>query len=155
MGNKALKIADKIGEGIGVGLMAGAVGTIALTLCQMADMKLTGRKPGVGPANALEKALGLRPKPGTKKQLSRKIHWVYGSLWGVARGILEAAGMNKWAATGAHFAAITGTGMALAPLEGQNPVTLWTKKEIAMEIAHNAVYAITVGLVFDAIFGTE
>lgn len=153
--NKALEVADKIGESIGVGMMAGAAGTVAITLCQMAEMKMTGRKAGVGPANAVEKTLNLHPEPGTKKNLSWKIHWVYGTLWGVARGILGAAGMNKWAATGAHFAAITGTAMALAPLEGQNPIKEWTAKEIALEIVHHAAYAITVGLVFDAIFNSE
>ena len=141
----------EIGTGVGVGLIAGIAGTIAITLCHELEMKITGRAESAGPANAVEKALDIHPEPGTKKKLSWEVHWVYGTLRGAVRGLLGVTGINKWTATLAHYAAITGTAMAMAPLEGAKPVKEWEPKDIAIDLGHHAVYALTVGWVFDAI----
>ncbi len=145
----------KLGTGIGVGIMAGLAGTIAITVSQMIEVQITERKASTGPADAVEKTLDIKPKPGTKKRLSQEVHWTYGTLWGTVRGILSALGMNKWVATGVHFGAITGTAMAMAPLEGQKPVKEWSAKDVGIDLLHHAVYAIAAGLVFDAIYDSE
>ena len=138
--------------GIGAGIIAGFAGTVAITVCQMIERKITDRKEDAGPANAVEKTLDIQPKPGTKKKLAKRVHWVYGTSWGIIRGLLGVCGFNKWVATGLHYGAITGAAMAVAPLEDQNPVEDWSLKEIAIDLGHHAVYALTVGFVFDAIY---
>jgi hypothetical protein len=153
--NKIGCIAKEIGTGIGVGLIAGLAGTIAITLSQEIEMKITGRAESTGPAKAVEGTLDLRPAPGTEKKLSWEVHWVYGTLWGAVRGLLGITGINKLAATSVHYAAITGTAMAMAPLEGAEPVNKWKPKDIAIDMAHHAVYALTVGCVFDALYNSK
>ena len=144
-----------IGATLGKGLIAGLIGTAAITVSQMIEMKITKRKASDGPANAVENTLDIHPAPGTKKRFGQEVHWTYGTLWGVVHGVLAAAGVKKWAATTTHFAAIFGTALAMAPLEDEPPVTEWEPKQILIGALHHAVYAVAVGLVFDAITGEE
>ena len=144
-----------IGTGIGVGLIAGLAGTAAMTASQMIEMHLTKRKAGVGPADAVRKTLHLQATPGTKHKLATEIHWVYGTLWGSVRGLLGITGIGGIAATVAHYAAVTSAGMAMAPLEGNSPVTKWSAKDITIDLLHHAVYAATAGLVFDCIYKSK
>lgn len=143
----------QVGSVIGQGLLAGLIGTAAITLSQMIEMKITGRKASTGPADAAAKTLNIHPQPQDKKKMTNVVHWTYGSAWGIARGILALAGVKRWSATTAHFAAILGTAIAMTPLEGQQPITKWTGKQIITEALHHAVYAVAAGLVFDAITG--
>ena len=149
--NQAQRSLNKSAETIGAAIMAGIAGTIAITISQMIEMKITDRKAGTGAANAVEKTLQIYPQPGTKKRFTKEIHWVYGTSWGLVRGLLSAFGINKWVATAIHFGAITGAAMAIAPLEGQPPVKEWTSKKIGIDLLHHAVYALITGCVFDAI----
>ena len=150
--NKPMSALKTIGTGIGVGLIAGMAGTVAITVSQMIEMRITNRKAGLGPANAVGKTLDIQAKPGSKHRFATEIHWVYGTLWGVLRGLLGVAGAGSLAASAAHFTAVTTAGMAMAPLEGQPPVTEWNAKEVAIDLLHHAVYAAVVGCVFDAIY---
>jgi hypothetical protein len=153
--NKPGSILKTVGTGIGVGLIAGIAGTAAITMSQMIEMRLTKRKAGVGPANAVGKTLKIQAVPGTKHKLSTEIHWVYGTLWGVVRGILGITGAGAAASTAAHFTAITAAGMAMAPLEGQASVKEWSAKEISIDLLHHAVYAVAAGCVFDYIYNSK
>ena len=142
-----------IGAAIGKGLIAGAAGTAAITLSQMIEMKITGRSPSDAPAEAVEKALDIEPKPGNKEALSNKVHWVYGTAWGALRGLLAITGMTTVAATSAHFAAVWGTALAIQPgLKLGPPVSDMEAKDIAVDIFHHAVYAAVAGTVYDAIY---
>ena len=85
--NKTSKTIDKIGEGIGVGIIAGLAGTIAITLSQTIEMKITGRKPSTVPADAATKVLDFQAKAGKKEAFSNEVHWAYGTLWGIVRGV--------------------------------------------------------------------
>jgi len=154
--NKAVQALDKIGEGIGVGIIAGLAGTVAITLSQMIEMKIRDRKESTVPADAASKALDIQPKEGKKHQFSQRVHWVYGTLWGAARGLFGAAGLRGWPATGLHGAAVLGTAMIIEPaLKVAPPVTKWSKEDIIMDVFHHAIYAIAAGLVYDAIVGEE
>ena len=89
---------------------------------------------------------------GTKKKFSSKVHYTYGTSWGVVRGLFSLAGLSGFAATSAHFAAVWGTAITIEPkLDIAPPVTQWEPKDIAVDIFHHAVYALVAGLVFDAI----
>ena len=144
--------AGKLGAAIGKGLIAGVAGTIAMTLFQMAEMKITKRKPSSAPADAVKKTLHIEPEPGHKKSFSNGVHYVYGTLWGGFRGLLSLAGLQGLAATPAHFAAVWGTALTIEPkLDIAPPITKWKPKDIAIDILHHAVYATVAGIVFDAI----
>lgn len=148
-----MKPVGKFGGAIGKGLIAGLVGTVAITASQMIEMKITKRKGSTAPADAARKALDIKPATEADKQkFSQEVHWTYGTLWGIARGLLSLAGVKRWTATTAHFAAVLGTAMIIEPaLKVAPPVKEWSKEDILKDMLHHAVYAIAAGLVYDAI----
>lgn len=147
-----LTTAGALGAAIGKGLLAGLAGTVAMTLSQMIEMKITKRKPSNAPADAVKKTLHIVPEPGHKKTFSNGVHYAYGTSWGVIRGLLSLAGITGFAATSVHLAAIWGTAISIeTALDIAPPVTEWASKDISIDILHHAVYAIVTGIVFDAI----
>lgn len=143
----------KIGTAIGRGIIAGAAGTAAITISQTIEMKIEDRQPSSAPADAASKALDIQPAtPADKQKFSKEVHWTYGTLWGVARGVLSLLDIKGWPATAIHFAALTGTEMVMEPALGvAKPVSEWSAKQIGISWLHHAVYAVAAGLVFDAI----
>jgi len=49
---------------LGVGLVAGAVGTAAMTLSQLVEQRLRDREGSAMPAQAAEEALDVEPRSG-------------------------------------------------------------------------------------------
>ncbi|MDQ6763258.1 MAG: hypothetical protein M3015_11605 [Bacteroidota bacterium] len=141
-----------IGAAIGKGMIAGVAGTLAMTVSQMIEMRITKRKPSNAPAKAVKKALHIEAEEGNKEDFSNEVHWVYGTFWGVARGLFSLVGLTGFAATVTHMTALWGTAIIIEPQLGiAPPVTEWEPKDIAIDIFHHAVYAIVAGLVYDAI----
>lgn len=142
----------ELGAAIGKGLIAGFAGTIAITISQAIEMKITNRKSSNAPAKAVKKALQIEALPGSKEEFSNEVHWVYGTSWGVMRGLLSMAGITGFAATALHMAAVWGTAVNIQPrLDIAPPLSEWKPKDIAIDLLHHAVYAIAAGLVYDAI----
>lgn len=143
----------KVGSAIGKGLIAGLAGTAAITLSQMIESKINQKELNFAPADAAFKALGIEASEREQKEkLSREVHWVYGTLWGVARGLLSLAHIRKSPATVLHFGAIYYTALTIQPdFEVSPPIQEWSKKDIAIDAFHHAVYVTVAGLVFDAI----
>lgn len=145
-------ILGEFGSAIGKGLIAGFAGTIAITISQMIEMRITKRKASNSPARAVKKALNIEATPGNNEDFSNEVHWVYGTSWGVMRGLLSMAGIRGFAATSLHLASIWGTAATIQPkLDIAPPLSEWEPKDIAIDILHHTVYAIVAGLVFDAI----
>lgn len=152
---KKLNPAQQLGKAIGVGLIAGLAGTVAISLSQMIEMKLTRRKPSTVPEEAVSKTLDVQAVSNDKKEkVSQEVHWVYGTSWGISRGLLSLAGLKSWPATLAHFSAVWGASMIMLPkLELAPPVQQREAKTMLIDGLHHAVYAVVAGLVFDAIEG--
>lgn len=146
-------VLGELGAAIGKGLIAGLAGTIAITVSQMIEMRITHRRASNAPAKAVKKALHIEASPtGSKDDFSNEVHWVYGTSWGVMRGLLSMAGITGFAATTLHMAAIWGTAVNIQPkLDIAPPLSEWEPKDIAVDLLHHAVYAIVAGLVYDAI----
>jgi hypothetical protein len=138
---------------IGRGLVAGLVGTAVMTVAQMIEMKLTGRKASDTPYKAVSKVFGIEAKSDKdKKKLSNIIHWTYGTSWGVPRGMLAELNATGTAGTGVHFAAVWGTELIMLPSMGiSEPITKWKPKAIGQDVLFHAIYAVTTGLVADAL----
>lgn len=171
----------RVGAAAGKGLIAGFAGTVAITLSQMIEMKITKRGMSAAPVKVGGDVLGVEPK-GTAKAESSKIssgaseppkpvkqelesnkekfgqlmHYGYGTGWGVARGLLDLGGVRGAPATVSHFGAVWGTALVMLPAAGvSEPVTKWSPKTIAIDIVHHAVYAIAAGLLYDAMKRSE
>jgi len=155
--NAVTEWAGKVGDAIGKGLLAGAAGTAAITASQMIEMKIDGRKPSTAPEQAAEKVFDIEPKDDkAKEHINQQMHWSYGVSWGIPRAILHLFGIKGSAATAIHFGAVMGTAMVMLPsMKLAPPVKEWGAKEIAIEALHHAVYAVTAGLICDAIFDEE
>jgi hypothetical protein len=139
---------------IGKGLVAGFVGTAAMTVSSTLEARLRGRAASSAPARATAKVLGIKEFDGPLAQarFNDLSHWGYGTGWGVVRGLLAAAGLTPRAATAAHGAAIYGAAQVTLPaLEIAPPVVFWPKEEIAIDAFHHAVYAAATGLAYTLI----
>ncbi|WP_347157010.1 hypothetical protein [Pontibacter chitinilyticus] len=138
---------------IGRGIVAGLAGTAAMTIAQLIEMRITGRKGSDTPYKAASKVLGFEAKSDAdKEKLSNLIHWTYGASWGIPRGLLAEFGANGAAGTGAHFAAVWGTEVVMLPSLGvAEPITTWGAKAIAQDVLFHGIYALATGLVADAL----
>jgi hypothetical protein len=148
--------ARTLAESIGKGLVAGFVGTAAMTVSSTLEAKLRGREPSSAPARATAKALGIKEFDGpiAEARFNDLSHWGYGTGWGVVRGLLAATGMPSRAATAAHGAAIYGAAQATLPaLEVAPPVVFWAPEEIAIDAFHHLVYAATTGIAYELLDG--
>jgi len=142
--------AGRAASALGKGLVAGFVGTAAMTASSSIEARLRGRKPSSAPARAASKVLGISPVgEDEKNRFSTLVHWAYGTAWGVPRGLLAEAGLPWPAATGAHMGALWGTEAVMLPaLKVSPPVTEWSKEEIAIDVWHHVVYSVAAGLTY-------
>jgi preprotein translocase subunit YajC len=144
---------ERLGTAIGVGLIAGLAGTVAMTISQMIEMKLTDREPSTVPADAVAKTLDVQATDESQKpKVAQEVHWTYGASLGITRGLLAMSGLRCWPATLAHFSTVWGASMIMLPsLELAPPVQEQKPKSILIDGWHHAVYAVVTGLVYDAI----
>src|ERR687895_858465 len=146
-----MKLVRAVAEDVGKGLVAGFVGTAAMTVSSSLEAKLRGRQASSAPARATAKVLGIKEfEDGVAAARFNDLsHWGYGTGWGVVRGLLAATGMSPRGATAAHGAAIYGAAQITLPaLEIAPPVVFWPKEEIAIDAFHHAVYAAATGLAY-------
>jgi hypothetical protein len=141
------------GAALGRGLIAGLVGTAAITLSQTIERKITGKPTNFAPGDAASKALDIEAsKMEARKKFSDEVNWVYGTSWGSVRGMLSLMGLKGLPATAIHWAAVFYTAITIEPdFEVAPPINEWSKKSIAMFALHHVIYAATAGLVYDAI----
>jgi hypothetical protein len=148
------KTANTLASAIGKGLVAGFAGTAAMTISSTIEAKLRGREPSSAPARATAKVLGIKEFEDARAaaRFNDLSHWGYGTSWGVLRGLLAASGMTPKAATAAHGAAIYGAAQVTLPaLEIAPPAVFWSKREIAIDALHHAVYAAATGAAYELI----
>jgi hypothetical protein len=147
-----VRIAEKLASSIGKGLVAGLAGTAAMTVSSTLEARLRHRKPSSAPARATAKALGITSFEDdiARARFNDLSHWGYGTGWGVARGLLDAAGLSPRTATVAHGAAVWGSAQVTLPaLDIAPPVIFWAPQEIAIDAFHHAVYAAATGIAYE------
>jgi len=131
-------------EAVGRGLVAGLLGTAAMTVSSTLEMKRRGRPGSSVPATAAAKVLGVEPVGEREKaRFSNLVHWGYGTAWGAVRGLLGATGLSGRRAAGAHYGAVWASELVMLPsLQiGVPPAWEWGWKEVAIDAFHHVVYA--------------
>jgi hypothetical protein len=149
-----MKALSRLSTAIGDGLVAGFVGTAAMTVSSTLEARLRHRAASTAPARATAKALGIAEFEDdiARARFNDLSHWGYGTGWGVVRGLLGASGMRAHKATAAHGAAIWGSAAVTLPaLEIAPPLVFWGKEEVAIDLFHHTVYAVTTGLAYELI----
>ncbi len=149
-----MTVLSKLSTAIGDGLVAGFLGTAAMTASSTIEARLRGRASSTAPARATAKALGIADFEDdiARARFNDLSHWGYGTGWGVVRGLLGATGLPARRATAAHGAAIWGSAAVTLPaLEVAPPFVFWGKEEVAIDLFHHAVYAVATGLAYELI----
>jgi hypothetical protein len=149
-----VKTLAKLATAIGDGLVAGFLGTAAMTASSTIEARLRHRAPSSAPARATAKALGIAEFENdlARARFNDLSHWGYGTGWGVVRGLLGATGMPPAKATAAHGAAVWGSAAVTLPaLEVAPPFVFWGREEVAIDVLHHAVYALAAGAAYQII----
>lgn len=149
-----MKVVSTVASSIGKGLVAGFIGTAALTLSSSTEARIRRRAASSAPARATAKVLGITEFKDdiAAARFNDLSHWGYGTMLGAVRGLLGATGMSPKAATAAHGAAVWGSELVSLPaLEVTPPIVFWEKKEIAIDVFHHAVYVGATGLAYKLI----
>ncbi len=136
------------------GMLAGAVGTAAMTLSERLEMSLTGREASTVPGQ-----VGAHLLPGKDPdsaadvaRLNTATHWVHGIGMGALRGVLDIAGLHGPRASATHFALLWAGDVALYKTLGIADVPWrWETSELASDMLHKGVYAAVTGAVYDAL----
>ncbi|MBO9701015.1 MAG: hypothetical protein J7604_12450 [Sporocytophaga sp.] len=149
--DKAIHSVGTFTGDLGRGLFSGLVGTIAISLSQLIEMKVTGREGSDSPLKAAEKVLDVHANNDeSKSKLVNGIHFTYGTAWGGIRGIIGTLGLKGIPANALHFSSVFGTELVMLPgLKVAPPVKEWGAKEISISGVHHIVYALVSGVVFD------
>lgn len=138
------------------GLLAGVVGTVAMTLSSTIEMKLRDRGGSSAPEDAASEVLGIQDfeDADAEERFGTLAHWGYGIGLGAVRGLYAATGMPSAAATAAHFVTVWGAELVMLPaLDVSPPATEWGVGEIAVDAWHHGVYAVATGVAFDLLDG--
>ena len=141
---RTLSAADRIG----IGLAAGLVGTIVMTLGQKAEMAVTKRPASKAPAQAVEKVSGVElASEAEEKRASMPIHFAYGTALGGALAGLD--GLREPARTGIFFATAWAGGAALLNALGlAKPPDEQEPAKLATDLGHHFVYAVSAGAAY-------
>jgi hypothetical protein len=146
--------ADELATTIGRGLVAGVVGTAAMTVSSTVEAKVRRRPFSTAPADATAKVLGIKEftDEAAHSRFSNLVHWGYGTGWGLPRALLGANGRSAARATALHLAALWGSEQVMLPaLSVAPPITFWGREEIAIDGFHHAVYALSAAAAYEVL----
>jgi hypothetical protein len=141
------------GRMLAMGLLAGAVGGIAMTIFQKIEQSVTGRPDSYVPGHTLERMLGQEEKPDEERVgHNHAMHWGQGLLAGAACGLMADRGIRGPFA----WLMLWGTRLTLdQTLEnamgvGAPPWT-WPLNEQIIDLTHKAIFAATTQATMDAL----
>ena len=140
------------------GMVAGAIGTIAMTVSERLEMAVSGREASQVPGQ-----VGAHLLPGQDPdssadvaRLNAPVHWAHGISMGALRGALDMAGVRGPEASIAHFLLLWGGDAALYRALGVADLPWrWDADELASDVLHKGLYAMTTGAVYDALAGRD
>ncbi len=133
--------------------MRDLAGSIALTISESLEMKVTKRPPSDVPGQVGSKVAGIQPKSEQEmKRLSGWVHWIHGISLGVVYGLLSLLGLNTVATIVLFFALIWGGDVLLYKALGIAAFPWrWKANEIMPDLFNKGVYAIVTGITFTLI----
>lgn len=142
--------AGTLAAALGKGLVAGAVGTAAMTGAQAIEMRLNGRGGSDVPAQAVKAIAGAEPSNETgEARLNVAAHWGYGTAIGALRGLLALTPLSAPGATAVHFATIYTMQQAMMPALGVGqPTWRYGGQALAMDVGFHVVYAAAAGVAY-------
>lgn len=143
---------------LSLGMIAGVVGTMAMTVSERLEMAVSGREPSQVPGQVGAHLLpGKDPNSSSDvERLNGPVHWAHGISMGALRGALDLAGIQGREASVAHFALLWSGDAALYRALGIADMPWrWDVDELASDMVHKGVYAAVTGAVYDGLAGTH
>ena len=133
------------------GVVAGLIGTAAMTAAEKLEQVFTDRPNSYVPAHTLERLLGLPHKPDDERLwMNWAMHWGQGILLGGVRGLMAERGfrgpvgsflfMNLRLLNDQTLENATGVGA---------PPWTWPVDEQGLDLVHKGVYAFVTGAIAD------
>lgn len=136
----------------GRGQLAGLMGAAVMTLSQRVEMAVSKRPPSTAPGQVGVRLLGRGDKD--VQRLSPVVHWGHGAAMGAVRGVLGTTGLRGPAASAVFFGMLwSGDAMLYRALGIADWPWRWSRTALITDVGHKAVYAVTTGLVYDALSG--
>ncbi|WP_299538002.1 hypothetical protein [uncultured Streptomyces sp.] len=135
------------------GLLAGAAGSVVMTVGEKIEQAVTRRPDSHVPARVLQRLTGLPEQVGGRSLLLNwAMHFGQATVLGVLRSGMAHAGLRGPLAS-AQFAVVRlTTDQILENATGVGaPPSTWPRGELAVDLLHKAVYGFAVGAVADAL----
>lgn len=138
---------------VGVGVVAGGVGTAAMTLSQRLEAGITNRADSTVPAQVGEKVASVSLETESRvRRVGLTVHWAHGVTMGAVRGLLSLTPLAPLPASLVHFPVVWGGDAALYKALGIAPSPWdWGKRELATDLFHKAVLSAMTSVVFIAL----
>jgi hypothetical protein len=136
-------------EGAGAGL----IGAMVMTAAEKLEQRWTHRPDSYVPARTLQRLSGLPEQQGPPATVTNlAMHLGQGALLGALRGVMATAGLRGPWASGMFWAVRLTNDQVLENATGVGaPPWTWPRRELAVDLLHKGVYALTTGLVADAL----
>lgn len=137
-------------EALGLGLVAGLIGTAVLTLSESAEMSLTGREPSTVPAQVGARLLGRDLPTGPRLAAQNTVvHWLHGITMGAVRGLLAFTGLAAVPVTLLFFALLwSGDAIVYRLLGIADFPWRWEPGALATDLFHKGFYAVATSVAF-------
>jgi hypothetical protein len=149
------RASGRMANDVGRGLIAGLVGTAAMTVSSSIEARMRDRGSSTTPATAAGAVLGVKPVDDQgEKRFNNFVHWTYGTSLGLVRAALGMLGLHGAVASAVHLAIVWGGEQAVLPATGAGTsAASWDATEIGVDVVHHVVYATVTSWVFDAMGG--
>jgi hypothetical protein len=133
-----------------VGLAAGLLGTIVLTVVEHVDMAITQRPPSFVPGRVLVAMTGGDPQQedARARKLNLPVHFAHGTAMGAVLGALSLLGLPAIATAGLFYVLLLGGDWLLYSALGVTRPTDWSAADWARELVLKGVFAGAVALAF-------
>jgi hypothetical protein len=138
------------GRAVLAGIAGGLAGTVVMTLGEKLEQLATKRPDSYVPAHTLAHLLRL-PKPDQDRWVrNMAMHYGTGALVGIVRGVMAEAGLRGPQAASLFTPLRLTVDQTLENATGVGtPPWTWPRNELAIDVAHKAVYALATGAAVD------
>jgi hypothetical protein len=132
------------------GLAAGFAGTVALTVSQRIEMRVTGRPPSDLPAKVAEGVLGISPRGRQRELVAFATHWLNNTASGLGRAALAGAGLRGAPAVAGTLVLYFGGSTLMFTRLGLVPPP-WRRGAgpLAIDVMNAGVYAVVTSRVYE------
>ena len=134
-----------------IGLAAGAIATVVLTIIEYLDMALTGRPSSTVPGEVAVAMTGGDPHRdrGRVERLNLPTHFMHGIMLGVVFAALSLIGLSAVLTTVIFYVLLLGADwMLYTVLRVTPPPWWWSATEMTRETVLKATFAAAMGVAF-------